>query len=57
MKQRAVRTGGGLFEFFLPHMKPIQAPDAEEIRKHDIKGPVAKPGEVHGFSLASRGRW
>jgi hypothetical protein len=56
MKQRAVRTGGGLFEFFLPHMKPIQAPDAEEIRKDDIKGPVGKPGEVHGFSLASRGR-
>jgi len=47
MKQ-SVRTGGGLFEFFLPHMKPIQAPDAEEIRKHDIKGPVGKPGDVHG---------
>lgn len=47
-KQRAVRTGGGLFEFFLPHMKAIQASDAEEMRKHDIKGPAAKPGEVHG---------
>lgn len=52
MKQSAVRRGGGLFEFFLPHMKPIRVPDAEEMRKHDIKGPVAKLGEVNGFSLA-----
>jgi hypothetical protein len=47
-QQPVVRTGGGLFEFFLPHMKPIQAPDAEQRRRNDIKGPVAKPGAVHG---------
>ena len=48
VKQNLVRTGGGIFEFFLPQMKPIQASDAEKRRKNDIKGPVAKPGKVHG---------
>jgi hypothetical protein len=42
-----VRTGGGLFEFFLPGMKQILVPDADEMRKRDIKGPIAKRGAHH----------
>jgi hypothetical protein len=47
-KQSVVRTGGGIFEFFQPHMIAIERSDAEERRKNDIKGLVAKPGRVHG---------
>ncbi|MGB9204308.1 MAG: hypothetical protein WCB94_10105 [Terriglobales bacterium] len=46
-KPSVVRTGGGIFEFFLPQMKPLEPSDAEKRRKNDCKGPFAKPGEVH----------
>jgi hypothetical protein len=37
-----LRTGGGIFEFFLPKMKMIAAAQMQKLVKENIKGPIVE---------------